>query len=45
MSVCIVPVMLPSKEGVNLVPSNLRTWFTEAPVGSISIESTVSVVD
>lgn len=33
-----------SAAATNLVPLNLRTWFNEAPVGSISIESTVSVV-
>lgn len=33
-----------SEAATNLVPLNLRTWFNEAPVGSISIESTVNVV-
>lgn len=39
-----VPAKPVSASGTNLVPLNFNTWFVVAPVGSISMPSTVSVV-
>jgi hypothetical protein len=40
----VVPAKPVSASGTNLVPLNFNTWFVVAPVGSISMPSTVSVV-